>query len=253
VKLQPRTRIIVAWSLWLASFGCCAVGLVVALAVTRPLTLAALAEGAAFAVSFPLGYATIGLVLGLRRPANPIGWLDAVSGLAWSLMVPLDPWVDQLVREGRPLPLAAQLAAVAGSFLWAPGVAFGITLPFLLLPGGRLRSRGWRVVVATAVTGAGIVLVAGSLLPGRLEETWIANPFALAGPAGTVATVLFDAGLALHAASAVAALVSLVLQFRASRGVERQQLTLGRRRRCRRRGRAAADHPGGPGHRAEGQ
>jgi hypothetical protein len=127
VKLQPRTRIIVAWSLWLASFGCCAVGLVVALAVTRPLTLAALAEGAAFAVSFPLGYATIGLVLSLRRPANPIGWLYAVSGLAWSLMVPLDPWVDQLVREGRPLPLAAQLAAVAGEFLWAPGVAFGLT------------------------------------------------------------------------------------------------------------------------------
>jgi hypothetical protein len=225
VTLQPRTRIIVAWSLWLASFGCCAVGLVVALAVTRPLTLAALAEGAAFAVSFPLGYATIGLVLSLRRPANPIGWLYAVSGLAWSLMVPLDPWVDQLVREGQPLPLAAQLAAVAGSFLWAPGVAFGITLPFLLLPGGRLRSRGWRVVVVTAVTGAGIVLAAGSLMPGRLEETWIANPFALASPAaGTVATVLFDAGLALHAASAVAALVSLVLQFRASRGVERQQL-----------------------------
>jgi hypothetical protein len=224
MKLQPRTRTTLAWSLWLASFGCCAVGLVVALAVTRPLTLAALAEGAAFAVSFPLGYATIGLVLSLRRPANPIGWLYAVSGLAWSLMVPLDPWVDQLVREGRPLPLAAQLAAVAGSFLWAPGVAFGITLPFLLLPGGRLRSRGWRVVVVTAVTGAGIVLAAGSLMPGRLEETSIANPFALASPAGMVATVLFDAGLALHAASAVAALVSLVLQFRASRGVERQQL-----------------------------
>ena len=224
LTLQPPTRTTLAWSLWLASFGCCAVGLVVALAVTRPLTLAALAEGAAFAVSFPLGYATIGLVLSLRRPANPIGWLYAVSGLAWSLMVPLDPWVDQLVREGRPLPLAAQLAAVTGSFLWAPGVAFGITLPFLLLPGGRVRSPGWRVVVVTAVTGAGIVLVAGSLMPGRLEATSIANPFALAGPAGTVATVLFDAGLGLHAASAVAALVSLVLRFRASRGVERQQL-----------------------------
>jgi hypothetical protein len=144
LTLQPRTRTTLAWSWWLASFGCCAVGLVVALAVTRPLTLAALAVGAAFAVSFPLGYATIGLVLSVRRPANPIGWLYAVSGLAWALMVPLDPWVDQLVREGRPLPLAAQLAAVAGSFLWAPGVAFGITLPFLLLPGGRLRSPGWR-------------------------------------------------------------------------------------------------------------
>ena len=120
--------------------------------------------------------------------------------------------------------MAAQLAAVAGEFLWAPGVAFGLTLPFLLLPGGRLRSRGWRVVVVTAVTGAAIVLAAGSLLPGRLGERPIANPFGLVGPAGTVATVLFDAGLGLHAGSAVAALVSLVLVFRASRGVERQQL-----------------------------
>jgi hypothetical protein len=68
------------------------------------------------------------------------------------------------------------------------------------------------------------VLAAGSLIPGRLGETSIANPFALAGVAGTVATVLFDAGLGLHAASAVAALVSLALRFRASRGVERQQL-----------------------------
>jgi hypothetical protein len=224
LTLLPRTRTTLAWSLWLASFGCCAAGLAVALAVTRPLTAAALAQGAAFAVTFPLGFATIGLVLSLRRPANPIGWLYATSGLAWSLMVPLDPWVDQLVRDGRPLPLAAQLAAVAGGFLWAPAVAFGLTLPLLVLPGGWLRSRGWRVVVATAVTGAGLVLAAGSLMPGRLEETSIANPFALAGVAGVVVTVLFDIGLVLHAGSAVAALVSLVLRFRASRGVERQQL-----------------------------
>jgi hypothetical protein len=78
--------------------------------------------------------------------------------------------------------------------------------------------------VVTAVTGAGLLLVAGSILPGRLGETSTANPFALAGPAGTLATVLFDAGLALHAASLVAALISLVLRFRSSVGVERQQL-----------------------------
>jgi hypothetical protein len=213
-----------AWSLWLASMGCCAAGLVAALLWIRPLTLGLLAGGAAGALAFPVGYATVGLVLSLRRPANPIGWLYAASGLAWALDLPFGPWLEQLVHDHWPLPLAAQLAVVAGGFLWAPGVAFGLTLPFLLLPGGRLRSRGWRVVVGTAVTGAGLVLAAGSLLPGRLAETSIANPFALAGPAGTVATVLFDAGLALHAASAVAALVSLVLRFRTSRGVERQQL-----------------------------
>jgi hypothetical protein len=57
------------------------VGLVVTLVVTRPVTAPVLTEGAAFALAFPLGYATVGLVLGLRRPANPIGWLFAASGL----------------------------------------------------------------------------------------------------------------------------------------------------------------------------
>src|SRR5512132_2771450 len=100
--------------------------------------------GAAFALAFPLGYATVGLVLALRRPATPIGWLYAASGLSWSLIIPLGPWVDQLVREQRPLPLAAQLNAMAQVTIWAPAIALGITLPALLLPDGRLRSRGWR-------------------------------------------------------------------------------------------------------------
>ena len=59
-------------------------GLLVTLALTRPLTIGVLAEGAAFALAFPLGFATVGLLVSLRRPANPIGWLYAAAGLAWS-------------------------------------------------------------------------------------------------------------------------------------------------------------------------
>jgi hypothetical protein len=226
VSTRARSRSLLAWSLWLVAVGCCAAGLLVALVVTQPLTLAVLVEGAVFALAFPLGYATVGLVLALRRPANPIGWLYAASGLVWSLLIPLDPWVDQLIRSHRPLPLAAQLAAVAGEFYWAPAITLGITLPSLLLPDGRLRSRRWRVVVVTAVTGAVVVTVAGALMPGRTAETPlpIDNPFGLAGSAGTIATVLTSLGLALSAVSYPAALVSLLLRFRASRGVERQQL-----------------------------
>jgi hypothetical protein len=212
--------------LWLVTFGCCAAGLVVTLVVTRPLTLAVLAEGAAFALVFPLGYASVGLVLSLRRPANPIGWLFAASGLAWSLTIPVDPWVNQLLLDHRPLPLAAQLGALVGEFNWAPAVALGITLPALLVPDGRLRSRRWRPVAAAAVVGPVLGMVGGSLLPGQLEETVrpIANPFGLAGMAGTVAPVVGFSGLVLWAASLPAALVSLVLRFRAARGTERQQL-----------------------------
>ena len=53
-----------------------------------------LAAGAGYALGIPLGYATVGLVLTLRRPGNPIGWLYAASGLTWSLIIPLSPWVD---------------------------------------------------------------------------------------------------------------------------------------------------------------
>jgi hypothetical protein len=224
--MRARTRTLAAWSLWLATTGCCAAGLVVTLVLTRPLTLAVLAEGAAFALVFPLGYATVGLVLALRRPANPIGWLFATSGLVWSLTIPLDPWVNQLILDHRPLPLAAQLGALVGEFNWAPAVALGITLPALLVPDGRLRSRRWRPVAAAAVVGPVLGLVGGSLNPGQLQETVqpIANPFGLPGMAGTVAAVVGYSGLVLWLASVLAALVSLVLRFRASRGTERQQL-----------------------------
>ena len=226
VRLQPQSKAVLAWSLWLAAFGCCAAGLVVELIGTRPLTAAGLAEGAAFALSFPLGYASVGLVLTLRRPANPIGWLFAGSGLLWSLWIPWDVWIAQLLRAGRPLPLGAQLVAVAGEFSWAPAIAMGITLPALLIPDGRLRSPRWRVVVATAVVGAVVAPLAGSLMPGQLEETPapIDNPFGLAGAAGTAASVLTMTAVVLHWLSLPAALASLVLRFRSSRGVERQQL-----------------------------
>jgi hypothetical protein len=226
VRMRARTRTVLAWSLWLATFCCCAAGLVVTLAVTRPLSLGGLADGAAFALSFPLGYATIGLVLSLRRPANPIGWLYAASGLTWSLAIPGDPWVDQLLRDHRPLPLVAQLAALVGEFNWVPAIALGITLPALLVPDGRLRSRRWRVVAATAVAAATVGPVAASFMPAQLAEAAvpIANPFGLAGAPGRVAMVVGVTGLVLHSACLPAALLCVVLRFRTSRGVERQQL-----------------------------
>ena len=224
--MRARTKALLAWSLWLATLGCCAGGLLAALLWIRPLTLGLLAAGAAQALIFPLGYATIGLVLGLRRPANPIGWLYAASGLVWALIIPFEPWLVQLFREHQPLPLVAQLAVVASQVIWAPAIALGITLPFLLLPDGRLRSRRWRLVVAAAVVGVAIFVVGGILFPGQVDNDLIAidNPFGLAGVAGRVAMVVTFTGLVLYALCLPAALVCVGLRFRSSRGVERQQL-----------------------------
>jgi hypothetical protein len=222
VQLQPRTWTVLAWLLFLASLGCCAVGITLVLVLVRPLRAGVLTGAVVLAMAY-LSFAVIGLVLSVRRPANPIGWLYAASGLVWCLAPPGgEAWVDQLVRSGRPLPLTAKLYA-ASEPLWAPAIALGVTLPLLLLPDGRLRSGRWRLAAWASVTGA-TLLLAGVLVPRQLTTVPIANPFGLAGVAGTVANRVEGVGQLLYLGSLAAALICVVLRFRASRGVERQQL-----------------------------
>jgi hypothetical protein len=174
VKLPTRTRIMLAWSLWLATLGCCAGGLLAAVLWFRPLTLELLAGGAARAPVFPLGYATIGLVLTLRRPANPIGWLYAVPAVAR--------------RAAAVAPLAAG--------------------------GGRRRGRDGHVRGRRhPVPG-----------PDQQRPRCDRQPVRAGRSGGRIAMVVTISGLVLYAVSLPAALGCVVLRFRASRGVERQQL-----------------------------
>jgi hypothetical protein len=223
MQVQRRTQL--AWLLFLSTFGCLAGGLVVTLFVTRPLTSDVLVDGA-FNGAIWLLFATLGLVLTLRRPDNPIGWLYAAAGLVWTLYVPWDPWVDQLQRTGQPLPPAARLAALAGDSLWAVGICLAITLPLLLLPNGRLRSRRWRVVAVAAVVGTTLELVGWVLSPTPMTQTLVpvAKPFPLGGWAGTAAGIISWVGWGVLFACVPVAAVCVVLRFRSSRGVERQQL-----------------------------
>src|SRR4029453_6796752 len=114
--------------------------------------------------------------------------------------------------------LGARVVAAAGTLGWAPAITLGVALPALLLPNGQLRSRRWRLVAATSVTGAGLITVAGTLSPGPGEELGIDTPRGLAGPAGDVAAVLTVVGVVLHWLSLPPAAVCVVLRFRSSRG-----------------------------------
>jgi hypothetical protein len=225
--VDPRIRTLLAWSLWLATMGCLLGGLLVTLAVVRPLTSEVIVSGA-FEGSFWLLFATIGLVLTLRRPANPIGWLYAAAGLVWSAYVPVDPWVDQLQRSGRPLPALALNLALIGETFWAIGITLAITLPLLLLPDGRLRSPRWRPVAVAALAGTAMTVVGTCLDPAPTTQTLepVAKPFALHGWTGTVAAVINWTGFGILFASVPAAALCAVLRFRGSQRVERQQLRI---------------------------
>ena len=67
--MRPRSRTLLAWSLWSATMACLLGGLLVTLAVVRPLTTEVIVDGA-FEGSFWLLFATIGLVLWKKPPAG---------------------------------------------------------------------------------------------------------------------------------------------------------------------------------------
>src|SRR5215213_10478638 len=186
--MRPRSRTLLAWSLWSATMACLLGGLLVTLAVVRPLTSEVIVNGA-LEGSWWLLFATIGLVLSLRLPATPIGWLYAAAGLVWSAYIPFDPWVDQLQRTGRPLPLAARYLALIGETFWAVGITLAVTLPLLLLPNGRLRSPRWRPVAVASVAGTAATVVGWVLAPDPMTQTIrpVPKPFPLHGVAGTMA------------------------------------------------------------------
>ena len=94
-------------------------------------------------MSEDVAFATVGLIIASRRPANPLGWLLLSFGLSLSANEFLRAYADYTLFY-RPGTLPAGLAiAWVATWIWA--FIFPI-LPFvfLLFPDGRLPSCRWR-------------------------------------------------------------------------------------------------------------
>jgi hypothetical protein len=106
---------------------------------------------------------------------------------------------------------------------------FALILVFtpLLFPTGRLVSARWRPVAVAAAAATAAIAVGGALEPTlklQNEDYTVRNPIGLTVIPDEEAGLLGAALFGVLAFCAAAALVSLVLRFRRSRGVERQQL-----------------------------
>jgi hypothetical protein len=168
--------------------------------------------------------ATVGALLGSRRPAHPVGWL--LLGLG--LLVVVDVVVSEYVAYGvvarrGALPAAGYLAGISNGiqFLWLACGGFVL----LLTPTGSLPSPRWRWCARLAAA-APVLLVALSVVdpqPLFPEHPEVGNPLAVPVPTGLLlAVAAVDAVIVL--ATLVAAAGSLVVRYRRARGVERQQL-----------------------------
>jgi hypothetical protein len=171
-------------------------------------------------------FMVVGAVIVAHRPGNRIGWVFSAIGLLSSVGVLTMEYAEfaYLTRSGS-LP-GATLAAWF-SWWWLPILGLILVFTPLLFPTGRLPSPRWRPVAVTAALAITAVTVLGAVQPTlklQNEELFVPNPVGLAGAPnpeeGALGTVL----LAVLVVCMVASVASVVLRFRRSWGVERQQL-----------------------------
>jgi hypothetical protein len=184
---------------------------------------------AAEQIMLDLGFSAfivVGALIVAYRPGNAIGWIFSATGLlaATSKMAVEYAAYGYVTRSGS-LP-GAVLAAWYQSWAWLVSLALLLVFTPLLFPTGRLLSRRWRPVawLAGTATAALVVLVALDpkldMAPGHV----IANPIGVAAVGNPDDSPVVSALLLVLVLLAVLAVGSLVLRFRRSRGVERQQL-----------------------------
>jgi hypothetical protein len=171
-------------------------------------------------------FMVVGAVIVAHRPSNAIGWLFSAIGLLTATgTLALD--YAEYAYVTRPGSLPGALLAAWYQWWWLPMFALILVFTPLLFPTGRLLSARWRPVAGAAAVATALIAVGGALQPTlklQNENYTVHNPIGLTvvpdEEAGLLGAVLFG----VLACCAVAALLSLILRFRRSQGVERQQL-----------------------------
>jgi hypothetical protein len=169
-----------------------------------------------------LGCSSVGVLLCVRVPRNPISWLVLVLGVSQSIGYVCDAYSAAALA----LPAARSAAAAASLIEALPPFVFVPAL-LLLFPDGQLPSRRWRPAVMLAAVAAATGLLATLVSAGRLSINSNPprdNPLGVGGGLGTLAGVVGFACFLALAGVIVAAAVSLVMRFRRATGDLREQL-----------------------------
>jgi signal transduction histidine kinase len=184
-----------------------------------------LAEQIPYVIAFTL-FGIVGALLLSRLPGNRVGGLLLFGAAVTAGSFAAGELMTYLVREGITDGPAVVVMALVSSLGWLVGIFPVILFLPLLFPDGRLPSRRWLPfawLCAAVLAFLGVMLLFGQdTLFGSSDDAVIANPFFMPGLAGLeIPDAVF--GLSLIGLL-VGSVVSLVLRFRRSSGVERQQI-----------------------------
>jgi hypothetical protein len=177
--------------------------------------------GMSFVVA-SLAFATVGAMVTIRAPGNPIGPVFLATGLVIGAGDLAFQYADRAVFIS-PGTWPGDTGAAWLQNLGLPP-SFGLlAVALLLFPDGRLPSTRWRPALWLALAGIALIVVGYGLRPGPLDGPFesISNPFGV-GSFGLMDSVT-GFGWMFMAAGVGLAAVAMTIRFRRSHGLERQQ------------------------------
>jgi hypothetical protein len=169
-------------------------------------------------------YLVVGCLILDRRPGNTVGWIFTVVGLMTMMAGLAEAYARYANAHPGSLP-GWLVATWILEWIWPPTIILALVFPLLLFPTGRSLSPRWRPVTWLAVGLTATTALLGAVSPSLHlpNGRTVTNPIGMAGinlDTGPLGTVLNSLVLFMLAAS----ISSLMVRFRRSRGVERQQL-----------------------------
>jgi hypothetical protein len=173
-----------------------------------------------------VAFAVVGALVAARQPRNSVGWLLLAVAVCMTVRLIGESYaIYALITAPGSLPGGLYGAWLQSSWFGVVAI-LAIFLP-LYFPTGRLLSPRWRPVLWLGIAYLSSAVVSNALQPGPTE--WLAgvrparNPVVYLPAVKPLLDVIGVAGLCLLPAVG-GAIAALVVRFRRSRGIERQQL-----------------------------
>jgi hypothetical protein len=170
-------------------------------------------------------YGTVGLLIARGEPGNAIGWIFLGSAATLAAMAVAYGYADLALYGGEGWPAGVWLGWFA-NWAFIPAVFMAPCFVAQLFPTGKPLPGRWRWVLGASLAFAVFGVASAALEPGPIDPyPDYENPAALPGGGGD-ATNTADSLSEQVAAPLffLASLLALVVRYRRSRGVERQQM-----------------------------